>query len=649
MARGPRKVLASGLSTDVFPIGEQRSTQLGKPSKEALELFPFYWRLPVASPVKLLKWKIYVRKRCLHDLAFREAILEICAIDVAFFAATFCSVFEPRPPRMIPLSPWIDQVDWLAWLEECYGVRDIGGEKSRGIGVSWLSALFFYNKMRFDPGAKLGMMSKDESTLDGPDENSLMGKVWYLHAKMPAWFRYNEAGKDVIKRNTAEHIMLCTDSEATLQGFVPTSEKVRGLRFTALLHDEFAFLPRKVQELMNSAVHTTHNRIFISTWHGADNTFHEIMRLEPSTMLRIEMYWWNNTERWKGCYTTENGRLKVIDTEYAFPPDYPFILDGLKRSPWVDYELRRPGSTKESALEELYGLQGGDARKLFRLDATAIAQSTTKHPQQIGEIWAERDGYKFNASPNGRVKVWGVSTHGINAAIGDGQFGPFSAGCDLAFGTGSTNSTLEVINIPTGEQVLEVADSKVPPVEFAEMVVDVLRWVNGKKGDGHTKLVFENNGQQGNLFGSEAQRLGYGNIHRSKYKNKASLDDRASYLGVRNTDRGLFALGELDRAIISGECVVRSEELQQEINLFCKDTNDGKPIFPKHSLGNGDRAQAMGLAWYQARKFYSVREQAKTPGAPSSRDRNRRECEGKQNKARSWEDSWSLNRKKVAL
>ena len=47
-------------------------------------------------------------------------------------------------PSDIPMKLWVDQVDLLAWLAECFGERDIGVEKSRGIGMSWLIAIFYY-------------------------------------------------------------------------------------------------------------------------------------------------------------------------------------------------------------------------------------------------------------------------------------------------------------------------------------------------------------------------------------------------------------------------------------------------------------------------------------------------------------------------
>lgn len=587
-----KRVLASGLDRHVLPMGEVRETKLNEPSQAVLDL-PFYGLISHLSPVDTLKWKIYVRQRCVHDLEFRELIHQACAADPCFFSNTLVWIFEPRPPRPIPLTLWPDQADVLAWMAECYDThRDCGVEKTRGIGISWTLADLFYWLWRFVPECKLGVMTKDETVLDGPDSNTLMGKVAYIHEKMPAWLRLNKQGVDVMKRTSKDHLMQCTANGATLQGFPPMDSKVRSLRFTVFAYDEFGYFPRDAQESLNASVHTAPTRYFISTWHGHNNAFHEIMRVEKNTLLRVLTYWWNNPERWKGCYTTEAQRLKILDTDYEYPSNYRFVLDGLLRSPWVDYELSRAGSKVQTALEELYGLQAEAGRKLLRASTIEMARESLQPPSKQGDIdTAVRDTI-FRCG-EGLLKVWGD--------IQPGQGGPFSVGCDLAHGLGASYSTLVMFSLEGGEQVAEFADNQIDPVSFARYVVDVCRWVSGDKGDGQVYLTFENNGNQGTVFGKELQRLGYGNVHRRKYAGKVPRSEVSTYMGIRNKDGGLAVLAELERAVRDGECVVRSTSLVDELALFNKD-EDGKPDFPRGSGGHGDIAMAAAMAWDQARE-----------------------------------------------
>jgi hypothetical protein len=566
----------------------------------------------------------------MEDLEFRANIVFMCQQDVCFFIETLGIIFEPRPnPRSMPLKMWQDQVDIVAWSNECYGRRDMGLEKSRGIGASWLYALFLYHKWQFVPATKIGILSKDETSLDGPDSNSLLGKLIFVHENMPAWLRMDALGRDVMKRDKTEHILHNRTNKATVQGFVPTNDKVRSLRFTCLFYDEFAFLTRDVQAQLNASGATCPNRFFVSTWNGSDNEFYVMMRKEQTTMLRVEMYWWNNTERWKGCYTTTNGQLKIIDTNYNYPKDYPFVLDGMKRSPWIDFELSRPGYNAQSGLEEYYGLLAQDDRKLFQRKTRDIMSSQVVpwdrecELNQVPEEPEVFDCYK------GRIKIFGE--HGA------GEAGPYVAGCDIAFGSGATYSTLEVIDATNGRQVLEFASNDLVPVEFAQHVVGILRWLNGEMGDGHTHLDFENNGDQGTTFAKEITRLGYGNVARRSYAKTNLRANEGTYLGSRNRDRGLANLSEVERAILSGECRILSEHLRQEFDCFVRDEN-GRPHYPAGEDGHGDRAQGFGIAWA------ACRERRVAPKKTVEQDA-RSEIMGfaaEPEKQGSWEDSWSL-------
>lgn len=621
-------VLASGLSREVFPLGETRRTVLNEPSAEAKAL-PFYWCLP-EDHLENVKWRLYVKERCMEDEGFRQHITYMCQQDVCFFIETMGIIFEPRPnPRSMPLKLWPDQVDLMAWSSECYGRRDVGVEKSRGIGASWLYSLFLYHKWQFVPGTKIGILSKDETSLDGPDSNSLLGKLVFIHENMPAWLRMDSMGRDIMKRDKTEHILHNLKGKATCQGFVPTNDKVRSLRFTCLFYDEFAFLTRDVQAQLNASGATCPNRFFVSTWNGTDNEFYVMMRKEQTSLLRVEMYWWNNTERHKGAYTTDKGQVKIIDKEYQYPKDYPFVLDNMLRSPWIDFELSRPGYNAKSGLEEYYGLLAQDDRKLFQRKTRDIMSVQVQLWDRECELERVSEEPELYDCFEGRIKIFGEPNHE--------DAGPFVAGCDIAFGQGATYSTLEVIDSTNGNQVLEFAANDLVPVDFCQQVVAILRWLNGEQGDGHTYLDFENNGDQGTTFAKELIRLGYGNVARRNYAKTNLRQNEGTYLGSRNRDKGLSNLSEVERAIIAGECRIRSEYLRQELDAFIKDDN-GRPKYPSGEDGHGDRAQGFGVAWA------ACRERRVAPKKTVQQDA-RSEIMGYQEsgeKAGSWADSWTL-------
>ena len=592
------RVLASGLDRVVHPKDETRETKLFSPS-QAQKDAPFFHLLPT-DPIKLLKWKIYVRQRCVYDLEFRRLVLEAGRRDILFFAATFVWIFEPRPPRAIPFTPWCDQADVISWMVECiFSHRDMGVEKSRGIGMSWNIIIVFYWLWFYTSEVKLGCMSKDEAVLDGDDANYLLGKFVYIHEHMPYWARCDENGNDILSRNRTRHTLINLRNGGTFQGFPSTDSKVRSLRFTAFFYDEFAFFSGNVQEQLNSSVHTAPSRIFISTWNGSNNVFHSIMRRLSSTMLRVLSYWWANPERWKGAYRFENGRINFLDPDYQHTPDYPFVEDGLLRSPWVDFELSRAGSDMQTSLEELYGLQAESGRKFFRSSTVDIMDTSSDAPRRVGGIvkvktgWEFQDGYKDRFDPGkGDIRVWGD--------VGEGRGGPFVAGCDLSFGAGASYSTLEVIDVVSGSQVLEFGSNLLNPDEFCEYVVRILGWLNGPNGDSHTLLNFENNGEQGNIFGRTLRRIGYGNVSRRNYSYNISRGKEQEYLGMKNKDGGMMIFVELERAVRAGELHIKSNRIGEEASNYDKDEK-GKPEYPRTLETHGDYIMGLALSWEEAK------------------------------------------------
>lgn len=624
------KYAPSGLSRELFQLGELRETILNAPSIQVKKL-PFYNDLP-DNYADLLKLRLYIRERAMDDLEFRNKIIDIVSEDVCAFANLLVYVFEPRPPagpKSIPLMLWPDQADVLTWFDECFGRRDAVCEKSRGIGMSWTIIVLFYHKWRFMHGCKLGICTKDESTLDGPDANFLLGKFQFIHDNMPAWLRVDSFGNDIMKRTIQDHTIVNTIMDSTITGYAPTDMKPRSLRFTAFAHDEHALYPRNSQEAHASVSGTTNSIFFISTWHSHDDAFDALTTDTKSGRLRIRTYWWNNPDRWQGAYTTEAGRLKLVDKDYIHPPNYPFELDGLLRSPWVDFEIRRASIDKDAILRDLYGRQAEGTRKFFRIAAVQIVKTTANRmPLRQGDF---QDG-KFRDNVDGIIKIFGE--------VGDGVGGPFAAGSDLSFGRGQSFSSLEVIDLSTGKQVLDAASNEYNPVEWAQFVFEVVNWLNGDKGDGHTYVSFENNGDQATSYVNELLRLGYGNIEINPKLTKVRKNDQANYYGVHNKDGGRAQLLELERAVIDGTLVIQSPWCKEEFDIFDKD-DDGKPKYPNNAIGHGDRLQGLGVAWHVARKRLVIPVVKVNPNTTFIPMELRDE-----NKSRRWSEGWTIKGKR---
>lgn len=555
---------------------ELKETQLGKPSPEAQRL-PFYPHLP-KTEIGLIQWRVYVRLRSLKDLEFRQTIIQMCSHDPVFFIATFVDIHETRgTPRNVPFFPWMDQVDVLAWIAKDVGKRDIVVSKSRGIGMSWTFAAIFIWIWLFVAGADLGMVSKDADSLDLVGRPAtLMGKLDYIFDHLPFYFRVDSEGKSILRRTHGQHRFENTMNGAAIVGYVPTDEKVRSARFYALLFDEFAFVDADPKKLMAATQGTTFCRIWLSTFNGMGNMFHRIAHNETSPLLRIRTFWWNNPYGAAGMYTSKNGVVTVLDEKYKFPLEgYPFIADGMLRSPFFDYEMSRAGANKQSMLEELNGVAAANTRKLIQGDYLAAVRRHAKVPVWRGDL--TMDG-EWIEDYDGPWRLWRYPhlvtdqlTIGVDPASGM-EAGAFSA--------------MTGIDPDIGEQVFTYS-GHLTPIELSRLANTAGRVLTG--AGRYALLNWETTGSLNATFTHEIQRLRYPRLF---------LDEK-EHLGWHNTDRGESILWELARAIRDGEFVLYDQEIVDELELFEFD-RDGELQWAGIE-GHADRAMSLAIAWNAAK------------------------------------------------
>jgi hypothetical protein len=132
-----------------------------------------------------LEWRLRVRKRAEKDVGFQAAMLAACKRDILFWMNAWCYCYEPRPkvidgvqqPKTLPFITWKHQDPVITTLREHLGHCDIGIEKSRGEGMSWILILLALHDWLFDPQSKVGLVSRTEDEADDPDNSdSLMWK-----------------------------------------------------------------------------------------------------------------------------------------------------------------------------------------------------------------------------------------------------------------------------------------------------------------------------------------------------------------------------------------------------------------------------------------------------------------------------------------
>ena len=138
-----------------------------------------------------LRW----RKNALWDGAkvpgAAKALREQCAKDILFWVNTFCFTYDPRLERqkVVPFTTYPFQDDAL--LKLINAIRkgyDVGIEKSRDMGASWINLAAFTWLWQFSPMNSLLAVSRNESYVDGPSNpKSLFWKIDFLLEHQPKW------------------------------------------------------------------------------------------------------------------------------------------------------------------------------------------------------------------------------------------------------------------------------------------------------------------------------------------------------------------------------------------------------------------------------------------------------------------------------
>lgn len=534
-----------------------------------------------------LRWRFTVNERCARDKAFRDAMWSACASDTMFFLNGFCWVYEPRPrkvdgvllPKQMPFIGWTHQVPAIQDIEEDLGMKDIGVEKSRGEGASWIGVLLATKDFIFEPMSSIGLVSKDERSADDPkNPDSLMWKIDWELTKLPTWM----AGEKNVnyKRDVTNHVLLNLDNKSTITGFAATGNVASGGRKSWFLMDELSKFPRPGDEMaMASTQHVTDCRLVVSTPLGSEGAYFELMH-EESNMKKVILDWKQNPTRNRGLYRFEKHVPVAIDEENPLPPEYlppttevqqrferlrkrGFKLEGTTRSPWYDYQCDRPGATPQNIAQELDRDYGGSSFRVFGNDFMDKAEATRRAATHVGDI--DFDTKTLDPSidfvENGPLKLWLPVD-----AKGKPPHGSYVIGCDVSNGLGgsfTSASALIAFDVTTGEhtQVAEWASRTVPPQEFADLAISFAKWLND------AFLCWEHNGP-GSGFTSRVLHQKYSNIYyrRSLTRRKKAKRMEPGWWTDEKSKVAMFS--DLRQGVRENAVVLRSPELIKECQHY---------------------------------------------------------------------------------
>lgn len=572
-----------------------------------------------------LEFRLKIRERAAKEPAFRAAMMKACQEDPLFFFNVFCWLVEPRPrrgksgkvlPTKIPFITWPHQ-DKAAeeQIIPNLGFKDIGVEKSRGEGMSWLALYLAVWEFVFNPYSFIGCVSSTKDKGDNPkDPGSLGWKIDFAIANLPKWMSPS------MTRTLSESAWTNLDNASTITIFAATADVARGGRVKWFLMDEIAAEEWKSggkDELaMTSTQAVTDCRLFVSTPNGSDGAYYRMMHSD-SSMVKVVLSWRDNPTRNKGMYRMVKGVPTAIDPANPLPPEYDppnqetlarfsvlrgrgFDLEKGIRSPWLDDQCMRPDSTPQSISKEYEMDYGGAMYKFFSSDFFQVTDDTVRAPFHIGDISynSETLDATFDTVSNGPVKLWCAMDH-----LGNPPPSSYVMGVDVCYGYGgsfSSNSSCEVFDSFSGNQVLEFAQNTIKPEDFADLCIAIAKWFYG------AFMVWEHAGP-GIGFATKIMHRKYTNFYYrdqewKRGRNRANKK-QPGWIPNENTKNQVFT--QFRDAVKTGKILLRSNTLVKEcdqyvlidrkiVHVLDARSNDDATTGKAH----GDRAIAACLAYH---------------------------------------------------
>lgn len=460
-----------------------------------------------------------------NDAAFQHVLWCMCRRDILFWCNVFGYVAEPRTEgeagRVLPLITYGFQDEALLTLQAAIGRHDILVDKSRDMTASWDCVLACLHRWCFEDWSKFLWVSRKEELVDKPRNlKSLFAKADFFLQGLPGWLRPYGIERTYMHLYNAER-------SAGIDGESTNADLGSGDRVTAILLDEFAKVRvgNNGRDIITATRDVTRCRIINSTTMGMNCAYYDMK--QKSNLVKLSLHWTRHPEKARGLYTSERGKLRVLDESYSFPSGYRFVLseedalarfgsagyfygDGKPRSPWYDEQCERARHPREIAQELDMDDLGSDIGFFDQAMLNEVADRDVRVPFETlkpAEFAGLLEMPDYPAKYGGELRLW-CQLDGRRMPPGDRNY---AIGVDVSAGSGASNSVASVVDVKTGEKVAEWAGPNCPPHIFALVVAGLGSRFKGMSAEAY---VIWDAGGPGVTFGHVlVEEVGYRNIY----------------------------------------------------------------------------------------------------------------------------------------
>lgn len=260
-------------------------------------------------------------------------IWEHYAQNPADFIDDWGCTFDPRLAErglrtVVPFVLFPRQREFIGWLLDRWQNREDGVvEKSRDMGVSWLTVAFAAWMMIFRPGTVVGFGSRKEEYVDKVgDPKSLFWKIRQFIDLLPIEFQ--PGGWD--SKLHAPFMRVQNISNGSFITGEAGDNIGRGNRTSIYFVDEAAFLERP--DAAEAALSQTCNcRIYVSTPNGAGNVFYR--KAHDGRTKKFVFDWRQDPRKDQAWYEDQKQKLdpsvlaQEVDRSYSASVENSYISD----------------------------------------------------------------------------------------------------------------------------------------------------------------------------------------------------------------------------------------------------------------------------------------------------------------------------------
>ncbi len=288
--------------------------------------FPFDFKKPDYRQV--YEWRIERLRRIRADPSVIPALKTFYRDNPAQFLTDWACTFDPRNadmgmPSVIPFLLFPKQEDWIYYILRKWRAREPGlTEKSRDMGISWLSVGLSSALCLNNPGIVVGFGSRKEEYVDKiGDPKSLFWKARELIAMLPAEFR---GGWDRNKHAPHMRIMI-PETGSSITG--EAGDNIgRGNRTSIYFVDEAAHLERP--QLVDASLSATTNcRQDMSSVNGMGNPFAQ--KRHAGNIEVFTFHWRDDPRKDNAWYEKQCRELDPVTVAQEIDINYSASVEGV--------------------------------------------------------------------------------------------------------------------------------------------------------------------------------------------------------------------------------------------------------------------------------------------------------------------------------